>query len=101
MEYGMLTTLIPEAYDEEFRQICRHTMQDAANVLQQNLYEGLCAELGHTIPVFNILPVSSFPQYCSRACFRRKPLGMGAWTSDFAMSSSFATAPGAKASTGN
>lgn len=77
MEYGMLTTLIPEAYDEEFRQICRHTMQDAANVLQQNLYEGLCAELGHTIPVFNILPVSSFPQYCSRAFFRRKPLGDG------------------------
>lgn len=77
MEYVMLATLIPEAQAEEYRRISRHTMQDAANVLQQNLYDGLCENLGHSIPVFNILPVSSFPQYCSRAFFRRAALGEG------------------------
>ena len=77
MVYGMLTTLIPDGQAEEFRRICRRTMQDAANALQQNLYDGICAELGRTVPVFNIQPVSSFPQYCTRAFFRRKPLGDG------------------------
>lgn len=77
MEYGMLTTLIPEAFADEYRKITKHTMQDAANVLQQNLYDGLCANLGRPIPVFNILPVSSFPQYCTLPFVHRSPLGEG------------------------
>ncbi len=41
-------------------------MQDAANALQWHLYNGLCVNLGKSIPVFNILPVGSFPQYYNR-----------------------------------
>ena len=77
MEYAMLATLIPESMEDEYRRICRRTMQDAANALQQNLYDGFCANLGRSIPVFNILPVSSFPQYCTKPFIPSVPLGEG------------------------
>lgn len=77
MEYGMLATLIPEAYAGEFRSMSKNTMQDAANALQQNLYRGLVENLGRSFPVFNILPLSSYPQYCTKAFVPRFPLGDG------------------------
>lgn len=77
MQYAMLTTLIPEALEWEYRRITKHTMQDAANALQHNIYDGLCANLGRSIPVFNVLPVSSFPQYCTVPFIRSTPLGNG------------------------
>ncbi len=71
MEYGILTTLIPDQYAEEFRRISKNTMQDAANALQQNLYKGLSENLGRSIPVFNVLPVSGYPKYCAKAVIPR------------------------------
>lgn len=67
MEYAMLTTLIPKEYEEEFRNDSKGVMQDAANALQWNIYRGLSANLGKTIPMFNVLPCQSFPQYHKRA----------------------------------
>lgn len=66
MKYAMLSTLIPKEYEEAFRKESRNNMQDAANALQWNLYEGFCENLGCHMPLFNILPVDSFPQYYPR-----------------------------------
>lgn len=63
MKYAMLSTLIPKEFAETFRHNSKHTMQDAANVLQWNLYEGLCTNIDDAIPLFNVLPVGSYPQY--------------------------------------
>lgn len=63
MKYAMLSTLIPIELEEEFRRNSSHTMQDAASVLQWNLYSGFCSNLQEDINLFNILPVDSFPQY--------------------------------------
>lgn len=64
MEYGMVSTLIPKEYEEKFHMEAKNTMQDAASVLQWNLYHGLSKNLNRDIPIFNILPCGSFPQYC-------------------------------------
>ncbi len=63
VEYGMASVLIPREYEEKFRAYAKNTMQDAANALQWNLYNGICENLGRKIPMFNLLPCDSFPQY--------------------------------------
>lgn len=67
MKYAMLTTLIPKEYETKFRQDSKGVMQDAANALQWSIYHGLCINLGYKIPLFNILPCQSFPQYYKRS----------------------------------
>lgn len=81
MKYGMVSVLIPSEYESTFRKNARNTMQDAANVLQWNLYQGLCENLGCSIPLFNILPCGSYPQYyqspfVSRFMFAEKGLNL-------------------------
>ncbi len=71
MEYAMVSVLIPKEYEESFRINAKNTMQDAANVLQWNLYRGLCANLGLDFPLFNLLPCGSYPQYCKKAFIPR------------------------------
>lgn len=66
MEYAMITVLIPKEYEETFRADARHTMQDAANALQWNLYRGLCENLKQDVTLFNLLPCGSYPQYYRR-----------------------------------
>ncbi len=72
MNYAMLTTLIPEDQDREYREKSRNNMQDAANALQWNLYRGFCQNLGRNIPVINVLPVGSYPQYYADAFVRQR-----------------------------
>lgn len=67
MKYAFLTTLIPKDQEEEVRQLSRHNMQDAANALQWNLFEGFSENLDTDIRLFNVLPIGSFPQYYRRA----------------------------------
>lgn len=66
MEYGFVSLLIPQEYEEVFCGCAKSTMQDAANALQWNLYRGLCKNLGQDISLFNILPCGSYPQYYNR-----------------------------------
>lgn len=66
MEYGMVSVLIPKEYETEFRACAKNTMQDAANALQWNLYNGLCENFGQKIPLFNLIPCDSFPQHYRR-----------------------------------
>lgn len=66
MKYAFLTTLIPKEYEKPFYDYSKGIMQDAANALQWNLYHGFSQNIGEEIPVFNILPVGSFPQYCRK-----------------------------------
>lgn len=71
MKYGFLTLLIPGEMEKFFFENSKNYMQDAANVLQHNLYEGLLANINENIQIFNILPVGSFPQYFSKAFIRK------------------------------
>ena len=71
----MVSMLIPKEYEEKFRACARHTMQDAANALQWNLYQGLCENLGQDILLFNTLPCGSYPQYYSRPFVPRFAFG--------------------------
>jgi len=63
MKYGMLSTLIPKELEFDFKTYSKNNMQDAASMLQWNLYNGFCENLRCEIPLFNVLPVGSFPQY--------------------------------------
>lgn len=67
MKYAFLTCLIPKHLAQVVQKRSRHSMQDAANALQWNIYEGLCQNLDVPPKLLNVLPVSSFPQYYSRA----------------------------------
>lgn len=66
MKYAMLSALIPKELEVSYRNNIKDTMQDAANALQWNIYEGLQNNLEEDIELFNILPVDSFPQYYKR-----------------------------------
>lgn len=75
MEYAMLSTLIPQQMYDQVIADSKGSMQDAANALQWNLYRGLCENLGRQIPLFNILPVGSYPQYYRKAWIKRSSFG--------------------------
>lgn len=62
-EYGFLTLLIPHQMEKSVAALSKGNMQDAANALQWHIYNGLCANQGSDIRIFNILPIGSFPQY--------------------------------------
>lgn len=63
MEYAFLTMLIPKQVKSEVERLSVKNMQDAANTLQWNIYNGLCNNLGLNVKLFNVLPIGSFPQY--------------------------------------
>ena len=63
MKYAMLATLIPRELEAFYKNNTKGSMQDAANALQWNIYNGICTNLNIDIPIFNIMPVDSFPQY--------------------------------------
>lgn len=67
----MLSTLIPKELAQEFKENSSHNMQDAANALQWNLYDGFCENLEENIKLFNVLPVDSFPQYYKKAFIKK------------------------------
>lgn len=43
------------------------SMQDAANVLQMNILDGFCKNIGKKIELINVLPIDSFPKNCNKA----------------------------------
>ena len=63
MKYAFLTTLVPHQAEEEIYGLSKRNMQDAANALQWNIYNGLCRNIDEEIRIFNVLPIGSFPQY--------------------------------------
>lgn len=71
MKYAFVSTLTPKEMYEELYSISNRNMQDAANALQWNIYNGLCQNLNSEIMLINVLPVGSFPQYCKRAFVKR------------------------------
>ena len=77
MKYAFLTTLIPAQMAEEVRQKSTHNMQDAANALQWNIYNGLCSNIDERITIFNVLPIGSFPQYYKDPFVKRSFFGEG------------------------
>lgn len=62
-----LTSLIPENMYSQVSQKSTYNMQDASNVLQWHIHEGLCENYQQDIEILNVLPVGSFPQYYSDA----------------------------------
>ncbi len=67
MQYGFLSTLVPEPMKEKVRALSSNNMQDAANALQWHLYNGFCKNLGKEVELINILPIGSYPQYYKKA----------------------------------
>ena len=63
MKYAFLTILIPPQIEDKVHSLSKRNMQDAANALQWNIYNGLCENIGQEIRIFNLLPIGSFPQY--------------------------------------
>lgn len=72
MKYAFLTTLIPTELSEEIKNNSSYNMQEAANALEWNLYEGLCENYKQEIRFFNILPIGSFPQYYKKAFIKEQ-----------------------------
>ncbi len=68
MHYAFLTTLVPDSLKEEVSTNASKTMQDAATALELHIHEGLCKNLHINVPVFNVLPISSYPKYYKK-CF--------------------------------
>lgn len=71
MEYAFLTMLIPKQVQSEVERLSVKNMQDAANTLQWNIYNGLCNNLGLNVKLFNVLPIGSFPQYYKKIFVHR------------------------------
>ena len=68
MNCAFLSTLVPESLFEIVESNTRRSMPAAATALELHIHEGLCKNLKNHIPIFNILPISSFPQYYKK-CF--------------------------------
>jgi len=71
MKYAFLTILLPKQVEDTVYRLSKHNMQDAANALQWNIYDGLCKNLDSEIRIFNVLPIGSFPQYYRRAFVKK------------------------------
>lgn len=69
-KYAFLSCLIPESMHEEVLENSKNNMQEAANTLQWHIYNGLCQNLGESITILNVLPISNFPQYYKKAFVR-------------------------------
>ena len=72
-----LTMMIPDALKKEVAQKSSHNMQDAADVLEKHIYEGLSENLHAEPHVVNILPIDSFPQYYNDAIIKQKLFELG------------------------
>lgn len=70
MKYTFLTTLIPKELEKVINENSRNNMQDAASVLQWNIYRGLKENLKEPIAICNILPIGSYPQYYKKAVIK-------------------------------
>lgn len=66
-EYVFLSHMIPANLKEAVYNNARNNMQDAADALQWHIYNGLCQNLNQEIKIFNLLPISSYPQYYNEA----------------------------------
>ena len=66
--YAFLGMMIPEEEYETVIKNSKHSMQDAANVLQWHIYNGLCENLNYPIHIINVLPIYSWPQYYKKFC---------------------------------
>lgn len=66
-----LTMLIPPHIREEVRRNSEHYMMDAADALEWNIYDGLSENIRQTIPIINLLPIGSYPQYYKKAFVKR------------------------------
>lgn len=62
-DYAFLSHMMPDNLRDEVYLNSKGVMQDAADALQWHIYNGLCQNLQCSIKIFNILPISSFPQY--------------------------------------
>lgn len=62
-----LSHLIPKEYDEESELYSKRNMQDAANVLQWHLINGLSYHLHKNMDVINLMLIGSYPQYYKKA----------------------------------
>ncbi len=60
-----LSLLVPDEQKKTMLEKSKNNMQDAANALEWHIYNGLAAQLGDRVRLFNILPVGSFPQFYS------------------------------------
>ena len=67
MEFIFLSQIVPPFLVDEYRCNSKNNMQDAAIALQNHIYEGLSLNLQKKIPIFNVLPICSFPQYYKKA----------------------------------
>ncbi len=63
MNFAFLGKMIPEDMLDSVTNLSSHNMQDAANALQWNLYNGLCINSNQKICIINLLPIGSYPQY--------------------------------------
>lgn len=77
MKYAFLTMLFPEDLRQEVDYNSKRNMQDAANVLQHNIFSGLKANIDNEISVFNVMPVGSFPQYYRKAFIKESKFKIG------------------------
>lgn len=77
MNCAFLGMLVPEQMEAEVRALSSHNMQDAANALQWHIYHGLCTNLGYEIPMFTVLPISSYPQYYRKPFVKRRVFSTG------------------------
>ncbi len=66
-----LTMLVPPHIREEVRINSKHYMMDAADTLEWNIYAGLTENINTRIPIINLLPIGSFPQYSKNAFINR------------------------------
>lgn len=65
-----LSHLIPKEYDEQIELYSKSNMQDAANVLQWHLIDGLNYHLHKKMDVINLMLIGSYPQYYKKAFIR-------------------------------
>ena len=72
IEYAFLSIMIPEEKKDEIFFNSKNNMQEAANVLQWHLYNGLSYNLNKRIKIFNILPIGSYPQYYKKIFIKKE-----------------------------
>lgn len=72
-----VSCLIPKQLEDKVRTKSKSNMQDAANALQWNIFEGLSENIGKPITSVNTLPIGSFPQYYKDAFVKRCEYSVG------------------------
>ncbi len=70
-DYIFLSRMVPPDMKQEVHENSRNNMQDAADALQWHIYNGLCRNTGDNIPIINLLPIASYPQYYKKAVIKQ------------------------------